>query len=337
MSRNPKKVIGAAVVLTTLGAFIVYRTTSAAPTDRTILASGTVEATQAELGFQLAGRLQTIAVREGATVTTGTPIAALERDELTAQRGVASAQVDAARALLSELTAGSRREEIARARAAHDVARERRAAALREVERLRPLAEQSLVSRQSYDNQRTELGVAEGEVGKAAEELRLLEIGPRPERIAAQRATLAQAEATVDRIDAMLAQTVLNAPFNGTVTVRHREPGEALSAGLPVVTLRDFDDRWVRVFIPGDEVGQLAIGQQATITADAYADRTYAGTISYIASVAEFTPRNVQTTKDRVQLVYEVRVRVSGDTTIDLKPGLPADVRFTTPVSKGAK
>jgi HlyD family secretion protein len=86
------------------------------------------------------------------------------------------------------------------------------------------------------------------------------------------------------------------------------------------------------VYIPGDEVGQLTLGQSATITADADPTKRYAGRISYIASVAEFTPRNVQSTKDRVKLVYEVRVRVDGDTNVDLKPGLPADVRFEKPV-----
>ena len=328
MHKTPRIILGG-VVLSTIGAFAIYRTTMAAdPTGTAILASGTVEATQAELGFQLAGRLEAISVREGDKVTAGAELAALERDELIAQREVAQAQVAAAQAGLAELLAGSRREEIAHARAALTVAIERRDAAQRDVQRLEPLAEQSLVSRQAFDRQRTELRVADGEVAQAKENLQILETGPRSERIAAQRAALAQATATVERIDAQLEQTVLEAPFSGTVTVRHREPGEALSPGNPVLTIRNFDDRWVRIYVPGDEVGNLTLGQVATITADANPERKYTGTISYIASVAEFTPRNVQSTKDRVKLVYEVRVRITGDATVDLKPGLPADVRF---------
>ena len=332
MSKKPR-IVAATVVLLTAGAFLVIRANSAASRDTTILASGTVEATQADLGFQLPGRVERVGVREGDRVAAGAELASLERAELLAQRDMARAQVAAAEAQLDELTAGSRSEEVARARAALGVATERRDAAARDVERLTPLAEQSLVSRQAFDHQRTELGVAEGEVTKAKEDLRLLVSGPRTERIAAQRAALAQATATVARTDALLAQTTLKAPFGGTVTVRHREPGEILSAGLPVLTLRNLDDRWVRLYVPGDEVGRLRVGQPATITADAYANRRYAGVVSYIASVAEFTPRNVQTTKDRVQLVYEVRVRVTSDTAVDLKPGLPADVRFETPSS----
>jgi HlyD family secretion protein len=173
-------------------------------------------------------------------------------------------------------------------------------------------------------------GTAEGEPFSREEMDALLALaqGGLQRLFAAQRAALAQAKATVDRIEAQLGQTQLKAPFSGTVTVRHREPGEALSPGTPVLTIRNFDDRWVRVYIPGDEVGNLKLGQPASITADASPEKRYTGAISYIASVAEFTPRNVQSTKDRVKLVYEVRVRVAGDTTVDLKPGLPADVRF---------
>jgi HlyD family secretion protein len=328
MHKAPRIIIGG-VVLSSIGAFAIYHTTYAADRDAAaIVASGTVEATQAELGFQVSGRLERLTVREGDQVTTGSRLASLEQSELLAQRDVARAQVAAAQAGLSELLAGSRREEIAHARAVLAVATERRDYAQRDVERLAPLAEQSLVSRQAFDQQRTQLSVSQSEVAKAKEELQILETGPRSERIAAQRAALAQAQATAGRIDAMLAQTELTAPFSGTITVRHREPGEALSPGTPVLTIRNFDDRWVRVYIPGDEVGNLALGQSASITSDADPAKRYTGAISYIASVAEFTPRNVQSTKDRVKLVYEVRVRVAGDTNVDLKPGLPADVRF---------
>jgi len=317
-----------ASTLSIAGAFAAHRTLFAADGADVIEASGTVEATQSELGFQLAGRLESLAVREGDAVKAGTELALLERDELLAQKAVAVAQLSGAEAVLRELVAGSRREEIAQARAALAVATEQRDAARRDVERLRPLADQSLVSRQAFDRQTTALSVADGQVAQANEQLQLIKNGPRAERIAAQRAATAQAAAAIDRIDAMLDQTRLVAPASGVVTVRHREPGETLSPGMPVLTIRDLGDRWVRLYVPGDQVGKLRLGQAATITADANPELSYGGVVSYIASVAEFTPRNVQTTKDRVKLVYEVRVRISDDVSIDLKPGLPADVRF---------
>jgi HlyD family secretion protein len=99
-------------------------------------------------------------------------------------------------------------------------------------------------------------------------------------------------------------------------------------AGVPILTLIDPFDRWVRIYVPGDEVGRVVLGQGAEIRADAYPDRVYRGKVVYIADEAEFTPRNVQTRKERVKVVYRVKVAVAGDSSYDLKPGLPADVRL---------
>jgi HlyD family secretion protein len=316
------------LVLAASGGGLMY-TALKGPEDKdTIFVSGTVEATEAELGFQVAGKLERVLAQEGDEVRPGAELAALEQTELEAEREVARAQIASAQALLSEYVAGSRREEIARARASLAVAEQRQKSAKQDLERLRGLAQQSVISRQAFDHQQTEADVADGEVNQATEELRLLEAGTRVERITGQRATLAQANAALGRIDAQLSQTTIKAPFSGTVTIRHREPGEAVSAGAPVLTLQNLENRWVRIYVPGDEVGRLSLGQCASIASDGFAERRYGGRVSYISRIAEFTPRNVQSTKDRVRLVYEVRVRIVGDEAIDLKPGLPGDVTF---------
>jgi HlyD family secretion protein len=92
----------------------------------------------------------------------------------------------------------------------------------------------------------------------------------------------------------------------------------------------NLDDRWVRIYVPETRVGAVHLGDSAVITADTYPDRRYGGAVSFIASQAEFTPRNVQTREERVKLVYAVKVRITADATYDLKPGLPADVRLAT-------
>jgi len=332
MKRAPRIVI-ALVVLSTAAGFGYERLTRDRSPD-SIEVTGTVEAREADLGFQAAGRLERLNAREGDLIEVGTELAALDRSELLAERAVALARIDAAQAYLTELVRGSRAEDIARAEALLSVAEDRQEAARRDVERLRPLAQQELVSQQTFDHQETAADVAVGEADKAREELKLLRAGTRPERIAAQRAAVAEATATLARIDALLGQSTVTAPFGGVVTVRHREPGEAIQPGTPVLTLQNLSDRWVRAYVPGDEVGRLSLGQCAVITADAFAEREYAGVVSYISSVAEFTPRNVQSTKDRVRLVYEVRIRIVGDDAIDLKPGLPGDVSFETSVGQ---
>jgi HlyD family secretion protein len=296
-------------------------------TDRSSLeASGTVEATEADLGFQVAGRIEGIMVREGDRVQDGQELAYLDRAELDARRRAAEAQVAAARARLTELQRGYRSEEIAQGRAALRSAEQRQSDAQRDLARMQNLFEGGAVSQQALDDQQTALDLAEAEQEQAVERLRILERGPRAEQIAAQQAALEQTQATVEQIAAILQHAVVTAPFAGLVTVRHREPGESVAPGTPVITIMNPDDRWIRIYIREDAVGRVSIGQRAAITADAYRDRTYGGETTFIASEAEFTPRNVQTTEERVKLVYEVRVRITDDPSFDLKPGLAADV-----------
>ncbi len=99
-----------------------------------------------------------------------------------------------------------------------------------------------------------------------------------------------------------------------------------MGAGLPVVSVRDLDDRWVRIYVREDAIGRVRIGQSASIFSDTYPDRQFEGAVTFIGSEAEFTPRNVQTTEERTRLVYAVKVRIIGDPEHVLKPGIPADV-----------
>lgn len=293
-----------------------------------ILASGTVEATDADLGFQVAGRIESIAVREGALVAQGQELAVLDRRELLARKRMAEAQAASQEAALNELTSGFRQEDIGQARAELRAAESRRATAALDLERARNLRAGGAISQQSLDHAESALETARADVERAEEALRLLVSGPRAERIAAQEASLAQAEAAVEQADALLDFSVIRAPFPGLVTVRHREPGEAVTPGAPVLTVMNPDDRWVRIYVAARDAGRVSLGQPATITSDAYDDRTYGGEVVFIASEAEFTPRNVQTTEERVKLVYQVKVRIPDDPALDLKPGLAADVRL---------
>lgn len=290
--------------------------------------SGTVEATEAQLGFTITGRLDSVRVREGDPVTAGTVLATLDRAERQARREQAAAQVAAASALLEELQHGARPEELAQARAARDAAHSRVLDAQRDLDRARELHTGGAISQEVFDKAGMAADVAQKQLDQAAEALGMLERGTRRERIEAQRATLAQAEAGLREIDAALANMTLRPAFNGVVTVRHREPGEIVSAGSPVLTVLDRDDRWVRIFVPEDRVGAVQLGQSATLTCDTYPSKRYTGQITFIASEAEFTPKNVQTAQERVKLVYAVKVRITGDASYDLKPGMPADVRL---------
>jgi len=294
--------------------------------DGPIRASGTVEATDADLGFQLPGRIDSILVREGDSVETGQVVAYLDQAELQARRRAAVAQRNAAQALLAELEAGFRPEEVGEGRAGLRQAEERRIDARRDWERAQILFEGGGISQEARDKAETALRLADAAVDAAEQRFRLLEEGVRDERIAAQKALVEQAKAAVGQIDATLESSVITVPFGGVVTLRHREPGETVSAGMPVLTVMDPSDRWVRIYVREDRIGAVGLGHHATVTADTYPDREYQGDVVFISSEAEFTPRNVQTTEERVKLVYAVKVRITEDPTYDLKPGLAADV-----------
>ena len=291
-----------------------------------IQASGTVESTDADLGFQMAGRIEMILVREGDSVQSGQEVAFLDQGEILARRRAAEAQGDAARALLAELESGFRKEEIEEGRAALRQAEERRDDALRDRDRSQRLLDGGGISQEMLDKAVTAFRISEAGVDQARQRVQILEEGVRAERVAAQRAVVAQADAAVAQIDAALRNSVVTVPFPGIVTVRHREPGETVSPGLPVLTLSDPEDRWVRIYVREDRIGAVTLGQAALISSDTYPDRSYSGEVVFIASEAEFTPRNVQTTEERVKLVYAVKVRITEDPSHDLKPGIPADV-----------
>ncbi|MDQ2930181.1 MAG: efflux RND transporter periplasmic adaptor subunit [Gemmatimonadota bacterium] len=293
-----------------------------------LVASGTVEATEAQLGFQSSGRIEKLESREGETVEAGEEMGRLDRNEMLARREQAVAQTAAAKAVLSELQSGFRSEEVAQGRAALAAATDRLADARRDVERSTRLFEGGAVGAENLDKARLAFDVATSQQEQAQQQLRILRTGTRSEKIDVQRAQVAQTEAAVKPIDVALANMVIHAPFGGIVTVRHREIGETVAAGAPVFTLMNPHDRWVRIFVPESRIGRVRLGAKATITSDSFADKAYGGEVVFIASEAQFTPKTVQTTEERVKLVYAVKVRIVGDPALELKPGMPADVRL---------
>ena len=328
--RRPPKPVLAAVVLAVAGATVWFGFLRDGEVGDELLAFGTVEATEGQLAFQAAGRIQAIGAREGDRVTTGQELASLDRSELNARRAQLVAQLAAAQAGLAELQSGFRAEEIAQGRAGLRAAEEQVDDAERDLERTALLHDGGAVSREALEKSELALSLARIRADERREALGLLEAGPRPERVTAQAAQVAAAEAGIQVLDATLSFAMITAPFDGVVTVRHREPGETAPPGAPVLTLMNPDDRWVRIYVQEDRIGRLALGQRATITSDSYPDRTYEGRVTFIASEAEFTPKNVQTPEERVKLVYAVKVQVVGDPAFELKPGMPADVRLDT-------
>ncbi len=334
--KSRAKILVPVVVLVALAALALWWWNGRShASDETLQASGTVEATEADLAFQVPGRVATVAVEEGDAVTPGQELATLDRSDLEAARAGARARLAAASARLQELERGARPEELAQARAALRAARQKADEAQREAARAGRLFEGGAISRKERDQAATAAEVAGSAADQAQQALELVQQGPRAETVAAQRAQVDQAKANLERAEVALSNGAVEAPFAGHVAVRHREPGEVVAAGAPVLTLRNDADRWVRIYVPEDRIGRVALGEPAVITSDTYPDRTYRGRVIFIGSEAEFTPRNVQTSEQRTRLVYPVKVQVVEDPSYDLKPGIPADVTLQAPQQQG--
>jgi HlyD family secretion protein len=300
------------------------------PAEGVLEASGTVEATDGQIGFEAAGTIDRILVHEGDRVTAGQLLAELDRREMEARRRQAEAAVAAARAHLADLEEGFRSEEVEEARAAVAAAEDHLEDAERDLQRTDKLYQGGAVPKEALDKASLAREVADSQLKQARERLRLLESGYRRQQIVAQRSQLDQAQAAVEALDVALALRSLKAPFAGIVTVKHREPGEVVAPGSPVVTLLDPDDRWVRIYVREDAIGAVHLGGDATIRSDTFPDKRYPGEVTFVATEAEFTPKNVQTQEERVRLVYAVKVRITGDSDYELKPGMPVDVFLDT-------
>jgi HlyD family secretion protein len=136
-----------------------------------------------------------------------------------------------------------------------------------------------------------------------------------------------QARAALRTAEVRLRDTVADAPVSGIVLSRNVELGEPIAAGVAVYSLGDLDNPWVKVYVNETKLGLVKLGQKAQVFSDTYPGKAYEGRITYIASEAEFTPKNVQTKEERVKLVFGVKVSVT-NVNDELKPGMPADVKI---------
>jgi HlyD family secretion protein len=327
----PKKIfiIIAVIALAAVAALVISRRNPAVKGE--IKVSGTIEATTAELSFKVGGRLSRRLVDEGMQVTAGQTVALLEDDELKQERSARSADEQAVRAALADLEAGSRREEIAQGEAALNRMKADADKLARDAARAEDLFKHDIIPRQEMDAARAGRDASAAAVREAEQRLKLLKAGPRPDAVRQARARLDASSAGLSLAETRLGHAILTAPMTGLVLAKHAEPGEMLAPGSPVVTIARMDEVWLRGYIAESDVGRVTIGQSARVTADAWPGRVLEGRVSFISSEAEFTPKNVQTEKERVKLVYRIKVTLPNPKG-ELKPGMPVDaVIVTTP------
>lgn len=324
-----KKVLIALAVCTCIvvAAFLLFRRDNR-PADE-LKVSGTIEVTSVELSFKVGGRLSQRLVDEGQTVKTGQVVARLEDDELREDLNARSAEQRAARAMLTDLRAGSRREEIREGEAALARMRADADRLARDAARMEKLYQREVIPLKELEAARAGHAASAAAAREAEERLKLLRIGPRPDAVRGLQARLEAAEAGRSHAETRLSQSILTAPATGLILSKHAEPGEMLSPGSPVLTLGLMDEVWLRAYIPESDLGRIVVGSRARVTFDSWPGRAFEGRVSFISSQAEFTPKNVQTEKERVKLVYRIKITLA-NSKMELKPGMPADAVIET-------
>jgi len=287
--------------------------------------SGNIEAHESLVSFKVTGRVVALPVEEGMAMKSGDLIAKLDNADYRQQVAVDDATAGLRDRQLELGLAGSRWQDVEAARLATLDAQADLEQKKKDLARYQALYEKDEIPGQTRDQAATAVTRAQAAFDRTQQVYNELVEGTRKEELAVDRANVRQAREMIDMSRVRLAYTVLRAPFNGVVMVRQAELGEVVLPGTPIVTLADLDHLWVRVYVPETDLGKVHWSQAVDVHTDTYPNKTYQGKVSFISSEAEFTPKSVQTEKERVTLVYRVKVDVENPNG-ELKPGMPADV-----------
>lgn len=287
--------------------------------------SGNIEAHESMIGFKVTGRIADLPIEEGQMLKTGDLVARLDDADYRKQVEISQATTQVRQRQLTLGLAGSREQEIEAARQSVIDARADLDQKQQDFKRYDALYEKDEIAGLVRDQAETAAERAQANYDRQKQIYNELLEGTRKEELAVERADVRQAQQSLDMSRVLLGYTVLRAPFNGVVLVRQAELGEVVQPGAPIITLADLVHIWVRVYVPETDLGKVHWGQEATVRTDTYAGKNYHGRISFISSEAEFTPKSVQTEKERVTLVYRIKVDVDNPN-FELKPGMPADV-----------
>lgn len=279
--------------------------------------NGRIEATEIDVATKTPGRINDILVREGDFVRAGQVLANMDTDVLKAQLREAEAQLQ--RALISIETAQSKvRQRSAEKTAAVAVVAQRRAeldAAQRRFARTKELAAKGVAAVQTLDDDRARFENAKAAVSAAQAQSAAADaaIGTARSEVVDARSQVEAERATIQRIQADIDDSQLRSPVDGRVQYRVAEPGEVLSAGGRVLNLVDLSDVYMTFFLPTEQAGRVGLGAEVRVVLDAAPQYVIPANVSFVADVAQFTPKTVETAEERQKLMFRVKARIAPD------------------------
>jgi len=289
--------------------------------------SGTVDAREVDVSFQVGGRIERLVTDEGRVVKAGEVLAELDPRDLELAVARAQAQAASAEKALAVLRAGSRIQDIRAGEAAVQQAQADVALAISQQERTAKLVADHFAPPQQLDTANDAVDVAKAKLDQARQNLSLLREGARKEDIERAAADLEAARAQASTAVQQLAYARLVSTISGVVSVRLAEKGQNVSPGQAVFRIAQVDQPWVRVYLGEKDLPRVRLGQEAEVRVDGVPGKVFRGRLSFISPEAEFTPKTVETKALRVDLVYRAKVDVD-DAAGALKIGMPADVRL---------
>jgi len=296
-----------------------------AQTKDTLTLHGNVDIREVQLAFNGKDRITEMLVEEGDRVSKGQLLATLDSRRLTQAVEAAEARVASQAAVVSRMVAGTRSEDIRKARSEMDAAKVEFQDLENYARRIEVLAAKELVTNQERDDARARADAARARWKAASETFELAIAGPRKEDIASAKATLNTDKAELALAQRELIDASLYAPSDGIIEDRLLEPGDMASPERPVFTLALSAPLWVRGYISEPDLGKIHLGMNASVQTDSFPDKLYEGWIGFISPKAEFTPKSVETREVRTSLVYQVRVFICNPQD-ELRLGMPATV-----------
>lgn len=276
--------------------------------------NGRIEATEVDVAAKLPGRVAEIKVDEGDFVKAGEIVARMDTQVLEAQLAQAQAQVrQAENAKLTATSLVAQREsEKSTAQAVVAQRQAELTAAQKRFTRTEALVKRNALPQQQLDDDRATLQSAQAALSAARSQVisaqAAIEAG-RSQVIEAQSAIEA-AKASVARLQADIDDSLLKAPRNGRVQYRVAQPGEVLPAGGKLLNMVDLADVYMTFFLPSMQAGRVGLGQEVRLVIDAVPDYVIPAKVSYVASVAQFTPKTVETANEREKLMFRVKARL---------------------------
>ena len=319
-----------AIIVIIAAGIWVWKLMEKEDSDSKLTLYGNVDIRQVNLAFNVTERISQMLVKEGEQVEKGQLLARLETARLNAAVLSRAAQVKTQTQVVARLEAGSRPQEIERARAEYETARINADNAEITNKRFQALKELDAESAQKADDVNATAAMAASELKAAKQTLDLTIEGPRSEDIAEAKATLEFYTAELEIAKCNLADANLYAPSSSIVQNRILEPGDMASSQVPAYILALMDPIWVRAYVSESDLGKIYPGMPANVSTDSFPDKTYDAWVGFISPTSEFTPKSVETTDIRTNLVYQIRVYVRNPEN-ELRLGMPATVTINLP------